>query len=152
MTTQLLSTLFKLYKEKSLYGRYITYEHVHPIFSSYRSIKNETLGYSVNGNPIDCLSCGNGPVKVLMWSQMHGNESTTTKAIIDIFNTLVAESLECNHILEKLTIICVPILNPDGAVNYLRNNANDIDLNRDAINLSQPESVILRQLFDKVQP
>jgi hypothetical protein len=44
------------------------------------------------------------------------------------------------------------MLNPDGAELYTRENANGIDLNRDAQNLSQPESIILRNIFNEFQP
>ena len=43
-------------------------------------LKNNILGYSVKGLPIHELQVGFGKQKILMWSQMHGNESTTTKA------------------------------------------------------------------------
>lgn len=44
------------------------------------------------------------------------------------------------------------MLNPDGAKAYTRVNANDVDLNRDAKNLSQVESQILRKTFDDFKP
>jgi hypothetical protein len=44
------------------------------------------------------------------------------------------------------------MLNPDGAALYTRENANGIDLNRDAQNLSQPESKILRNVFEAFSP
>ena len=44
------------------------------------------------------------------------------------------------------------MLNPDGADAYTRVNANLVDLNRDAQNLSQPESKILRNAFNKIKP
>ena len=37
-----------------------------------------TIGSSAQGKPIYSYHKGNGPFKVLMWSQMHGNESTST--------------------------------------------------------------------------
>lgn len=44
------------------------------------------------------------------------------------------------------------MLNPDGARMYTRENANGVDLNRDAQNLSQPESRALRSLYDLFKP
>jgi hypothetical protein len=44
------------------------------------------------------------------------------------------------------------MVNPDGAAAYTRENANGVDLNRDAQNLTQPESVVLRQVFETFQP
>jgi hypothetical protein len=44
------------------------------------------------------------------------------------------------------------MVNPDGAAMYTRENAKGVDLNRDAQNLTQPESVVLRQVFETFQP
>lgn len=116
-------------------------------------VKSETLltiGKSVNLLPIYGLKVGNGPVKVLIWSQMHGNESTTTRAILDILEDFkVGKALE---ILDQLSLYIIPQLNPDGAKAYTRYNANDVDLNRDAVKLTQPESVALKAVFEKFQP
>jgi hypothetical protein len=84
---------------------------------------------------------------------MHGNESTTTKAIFDICN-LFEESTHENikGILKSCTIAIIPMLNPDGAKAYTRLNTNGVDLNRDAQDLSQPESMVLRTIFNDFMP
>ncbi len=87
-----------------------------------------------------------------MWSQMHGNESTTTKAIVDFLHFLNSDSKEAKSILECFTLFIIPILNPDGAEAYTRVNANQVDLNRDSVDLSQPESQLLRRCFDEFKP
>ena len=81
---------------------------------------------------------------------MHGNESTTTKALFDFLNA--ANKGQLSDILEYCTLQIIPILNPDGAEKYTRINANKIDLNRDAQDLSQSESVVLRKCFDDFKP
>ena len=83
---------------------------------------------------------------------MHGNESTTTKALFDFFNLINSDSELVNKLLNTFTFYCIPMLNPDGAKLYTRENANNIDLNRDSQLLSQPESNILRQVFDDFKP
>ena len=116
-------------------------------------VKSESLliiGKSVNLLPIYALRLGNGPVKVLMWSQMHGNESTTTRAIIRILEEF--KSGKALRILDQLSLFIIPQLNPDGSKAYKRCNANDVDLNRDAVNLTQPESVALKRVFDEFKP
>src|SRR5690606_11329878 len=90
--------------------------------------------------------------KVLMWSQMHGNESTTTKALFDVLNYIRTDDSFGSYISQNFTLYIVPMLNPDGAEAYTRVNANAIDLNRDAQNLSQPESVILNEVFRTFKP
>ena len=113
-------------------------------------VELQTIGYSVLGRPIVALKLGAGSKKILMWSQMHGNETTTTKALIDF----IPWFLESNQkeLQNKLTLFIVPQLNPDGAKAYSRLNANSIDLNRDAAFLSQPESIALRKLFNSFSP
>mgnify|MGYP003667268487 FL=1 len=83
---------------------------------------------------------------------MHGNESTTTKAIFDLLNTLLGKNSNLDYILKACTLYSIPILNPDGAKAYTRVNANEVDLNRDAQGLSQPESKVLRKIFEAFKP
>ena len=43
-------------------------------------------------------------------------------------------------ITKEITLKIIPILNPDGAQQYTRKNANEIDLNRDAVERVAKES------------
>jgi len=148
-----LECLFNKYKESTLFGRYICNKHIHSLLEKFDSVfKIDALGVSVLEKPIVSITAGNGPKRILMWSQMHGNESTTTKALFDLLNFLNSNETEALRILENCTIKIVPILNPDGAEAYTRINANKIDLNRDAQDLSQPESVILREIYSSFKP
>jgi Zinc carboxypeptidase len=148
-----MSQNYHLFKEEKIAGRYITNQHIEPILKSLSSqFFVEVIGQSVLEKPIYSVKIGSGKIKIFMWSQMHGNESTTTKALFDFFNFLESDVAEAKTIKENCTLLCIPILNPDGATLYTRENANEIDLNRDAIDLSQPESNILRQLFNNFNP
>lgn len=151
MKNDLLKSLYKKHKETSLSGRYINTNTIAPLLGKHsKFFKIETIGQSVLSENIFSITLGAGPNKILMWSQMHGNESTTTKALFDLLN-LFSED-ESNIILKNCTIVIVPILNPDGALAYTRLNANNVDLNRDAQTLSQPESVVLNTLFNSFKP
>lgn len=141
--------LHQQYKEESISGRYITLQHIEPLILKHQA---EIIGRSVLGKPIYELQFGTGKTKILMWSQMHGNESTTTKALFDFINFLDSNTKESNSILGNFTFCMLPMLNPDGSELYTRENANGIDLNRDAQNLSQPESLALRKAFETFQP
>ena len=140
-------------KEKRIKGRYITYDHISGILKNLPTdFEVEEIGESVNGQPIKSVTFGKGSKKVLMWSQMHGNESTTTKAVFDLINWVKTKSDLANTILNTCTIKIIPMLNPDGAKAYTRVNANKIDLNRDAQDRSQPESKLLRNCFEAFKP
>ena len=108
------------------------------------------IGHSVLNQPIYAHCLGKGHKKVLLWSQMHGNESTTTRSLLDLFDHL--HTPNGSKLLEGLTLMIIPQLNPDGASAYTRLNANKVDLNRDAIDLTQPESLALKKVFDAFFP
>lgn len=141
--------LHQQFKEEIIFGRYITLKHIEPLILKY---PNQVIGQSVLGKPIYKLYLGTGKIRIFMWSQMHGNESTTTKALFDFINFLNSNTKGSNDILERFTFCLLPMVNPDGAELYTRENANKVDLNRDAQNLSQPESVLLREVFDSFKP
>lgn len=130
-------------------------EEFHQLINSYRNIKLTQEANSVEGRPIYSIKMGTGPVKVMMWSQMHGNESTATRALLDLLNFNESPNRfgeQWRQILEKLTVIIVPIINPDGTARFIRRNALDIDLNRDAREFVSPEAQLLKRLFQEIKP
>ncbi len=76
-------------KELSVHGRYISSLQLQS-FIKRNSIQNKIspLGKSVKNRLIHKVTLGSGKIKILMWSQMHGNETTTTKAALDLINYL----------------------------------------------------------------
>lgn len=140
---------YSQFKEERISGRYINFEMILPILQNYNIQNKIILGKSVNDKPIYLYQIGDGDKKILMWSQMHGNESTTTKSLLDTLNYFTKVN---NSYLQKLSLFFIPILNPDGAEVYTRVNANEIDLNRDAFELSQPESKCLIKAYELVKP
>jgi len=141
--------LHKEYKANSLFGRYITLKDIEPLLSKFQT---EIIGTSVLGKPIYKYENGTGKIRVFMWSQMHGNESTTTKALFDFFNVIHSQKEIGVKLLQEFTFCFLPMVNPDGAELYTRENANKVDLNRDSVDLSQPESQLLRKTFDDFKP
>lgn len=148
-----LEQLFLDNKEKTIEGRYLTLESIEPILKRINTDNQlSVIGKSVQGRPIYKYVIGAGKTKIYLWSQMHGNESTTTKALFDFLNVLHSGSDLAKELLSSFTFCCLPMLNPDGATLYTRANANEIDLNRDSQDLTQPESRVLRAVFEEFQP
>ncbi|MCH9650623.1 MAG: hypothetical protein K0U98_20480 [Deltaproteobacteria bacterium] len=114
----------------------------------------EEVGRSFLDRPIYLLTVGRGPHKVMLWSQMHGDEPSATPALLDLADYLLSHSSEPTPraILEGVTLLIIPMLNPDGSEVYQRRNAQDIDINRDALNLATPEGRLLKQLRDTYEP
>jgi hypothetical protein len=141
--------LHKQYKENSLFGRYITLKDIEPLLMKFST---KVIGKSVLGKPIYQYIVGVGAIKVFMWSQMHGNESTTTKALFDFLKLINSNEELGNRLMNEFTFCILPMVNPDGAELYTRENANKVDLNRDSIDLSQPESQVLSKVFEEFKP
>src|SRR5215204_1433747 len=100
------------------------------------------VGRSIAGREIYQAEFGRGPLKVFLWSQMHGDEPTATSALIDLFSIFQKNRDKewVKRIEEKLTIRAVPMLNPDGAEAFVRRNLQGLDINRDAVDLKSPEA------------
>jgi hypothetical protein len=118
-----------------------------------QGLKTSEVGRSFGGREIYGVEWGSGKTKILMWSQMHGDEPTATSALMDMF-----AFLQSNHrawiekLEETVTIRAVPMLNPDGAELFQRRNLQFIDINRDARRLETPEGKILKRLREEWKP
>ncbi|MFC1791444.1 M14 family zinc carboxypeptidase, partial [Gemmatimonadota bacterium] len=127
---------------------------VGPVVEGSEDLVVATAGESGEGRPLRTVSFGRGPVSVFLWSQMHGDESTASMALADLY-ALVARRPDhpvVRSILEGATVHTLPMLNPDGAQRFQRRNAQGIDINRDARALSTPEARTLKQVRDRIEP
>ncbi len=138
------------YKETSLKNRRFKHADIVPLLKRLNPPFVLTkVGESMEGKAIHLVKIGKGKTKVLLWSQMHGDEPTATMAIMDIFNFLSASDEldpERKSILSNLTLYFIPMLNPDGADKFRRRTALNVDLNRDALRQQTPEGQILKNI------
>ncbi|MGE5315709.1 MAG: M14 family zinc carboxypeptidase [Acidobacteriota bacterium] len=114
----------------------------------------EEVGRSGEGRALKLLKLGTGTTKVFLWSQMHGDEPTATMALIDMLAYIRAnrETPEIKSMLEGVTILILPMVNPDGAERFQRRTAAGIDMNRDAARLQTPEARALKAVRDRYNP
>jgi hypothetical protein len=118
------------------------------------AVSERVVGASAEGRAIRHLTFGGGPTRVLLWSQMHGNESTASMALADVIRFL-HESPDhplARRVAEGSTVHMIPMLNPDGAERFQRRNAQGVDVNRDARLLQTPEGRVLKVVRDEVEP
>jgi hypothetical protein len=156
-----------IFKEKTITKRRFGYQTLmnridtlkkNPMFEVSLAIK------SSEGRDIYLIKCGMGKTKVMLWSQMHGDEPTATMALADIFNFLenkkdsskqeinpVLDNLR-EELLKKCTFYFIPMLNPDGAEAWTRYTTLGIDMNRDALAMQTPEGQLLKQLIFDIKP
>lgn len=147
---------YKNYKEPSIKVRRFALHDIEPLLLRLKApFKVSKVGKSIEGRTIYQVKIGTGKTQVFLWSQMHGDESTATMAIMDLFNFFSKRGDDFDayrqKILSEMTLTFIPMLNPDGAERFQRRNAIGIDLNRDAMRLQCPESQLLKQVRDELQ-
>jgi hypothetical protein len=125
-----------------------------PLVDASPHLQREEIGRSAEGRTLQSVRFGGGPVRVLLWSQMHGDESTATLSLLDLFHHLSRspEDPLARRLRERLTLVAIPMLNPDGAERFQRRSAHGIDLNRDARALVTPEARVLREAHRALRP
>jgi hypothetical protein len=123
-------------------------------WSSHFAVRE--LGKTEEGRPIHEVKWGEGPIQVIAWSQMHGDEATATLALADIFRLLsLSEGLSTElkqKLHQKITLRIIPRLNADGAERWQRETALGIDMNRDATKQNSVEAQILSAWADEIKP
>jgi hypothetical protein len=153
-----LTQLHERYRVGAITEREFTHQELWnalgPIVDAAGGPEREQVGASAEGRAIYTVRYGSGPTRVLLWSQMHGNESTATMALADLFRFLAQapDHPRARRIAERLTLEAIPMLNADGADRFQRRNAMGIDINRDARMLVTPEARILRSVHQRFRP
>lgn len=120
-------------------------------------VSHRTLGQSLDGQPIDCLTIGEGPLTVWIYARQHPGESMAEwwmegalEKLVD-YDDPVARSLR-----QRCTFHCVPNMNPDGSYRgHLRTNAAGVNLNREWHAPSKersPEVLCVREAMDAAPP
>jgi hypothetical protein len=143
--------------EKSGWTKLTSHEqllgYLEPLVDSSPLVTMKAIGTSVEGNSIPALFFSQDDVfasqreikpVVLIFCQQHGNEPSSKEAAMIVARKLVNAD---SGLLKNLDLILVPQVNPDGSDRGIRRNANDMDLNRNHVMLSEPESNAIHQLF-----
>ena len=116
-------------------------------FLSQNATWTSVKRHSVENRPIYILTAGNSLPKIVFWSQMHGNESSGTYALTDLLVYLQEDQRLLGRLLERYSIVVIPMLNPDGADRFTRYNALGSDLNREGLRTLSPETEILKDIL-----
>jgi hypothetical protein len=69
---------------------------------------------SNSGRDVPYVVIGNGPTKVMIIAQQHGDEMETSDSAVNLIRTLVNNSATSKSIRSALTVIVVPRVNVDG--------------------------------------
>ena len=116
-----------------------------------------SLGKSLDGQDIDCLSIGEGPLNVWLYARQHPGESMAEWWMEGALEKLTDEDDPIARVLRKeCTFRVVPNMNPDGSRRgHLRTNAAGVNLNREWHSPSaqkSPEVLCVRNAMDQMPP
>ena len=106
------------------------------------------LGKSEENRTVFGLKIGTGVTRIMAWSQMHGDEPTSTRVLLEFMRLLPSQEV----LLSKYSFFFIPMLNPDGAELCTRSNAKKVDLNRDFLNEEACETQLLKNSISNFQP
>lgn len=112
-------------------------------------------GLSSEGRALHTIRFGaRGGKRVFIWARQHGNEPDCTAGLCMALAELVlqADAPLSRFLRERLDIGILPMVNPDGVARFTRENAQGIDINRDAVATATPEGRTLREIFEQFRP
>jgi murein tripeptide amidase MpaA len=117
-------------------------------------VSHRTLGWSLDGQPIDCLEMGDGALQVWLYARQHPGESMAEWWMEGALECLTDAADPVARVLrQKCRFHIVPNANPDGSARgHLRTNAAGINLNREWHAPSaehSPEVLAIRNAMDK---
>ena len=112
------------------------------------------IGTSVAKRPIPLVVIGpdNAATRVLVLCRQHGDEPVSTEAAMSVVRRAVAADRALRASLHGVQLLILPMLNPDGGQRFRRLNTNGVDLNRDWLLRSQPETRAVASLFRRLAP
>jgi hypothetical protein len=84
-------------------------------------------------------------LRVMLFAQQHGDEPSGKEALLLLLTKAFSGKL--NDLLERVDLLIIPQVNPDGSERRQRRTADGIDLNRSHVLLNSPEVRALHNLF-----
>jgi murein tripeptide amidase MpaA len=102
-------------------------------FASYPGIAYRSLGQTLDGQELDYLELGGGPLQVWLYARQHPGETMAEWWMEGAIERLLDESDPVvRRLREAATFHIVPNMNPDGSRRgHLRTNAAGVNLNRE---------------------
>ncbi len=145
--------------EKNNYEKLTSYndliDFIDQIDASLENISKDYFAKTVQGRNIPLIKISKNnfdddKIKVMIFAQQHGNEQSGKEGALLLLKEIAEEKLD--HIFDRINLILIPQLNPDGSEADKRRNGNGEDLNRNHLILTEPETIGLHNIFWKYLP
>lgn len=158
LSINLLAQLYQTPLEKNTFKKLTSYEEVTEFISSLEDLSDlltvKIIGKTVEGRNLYALKYSNSgfgkdesKIKVLIFAQQHGNENSGKEGALFLAVELLKP--ENKYLFDKIDFVLIPQLNPDGSEKNQRRNGNGVDLNRNHLILTEPETIALHNLFNE---
>ena len=116
----------------------------------------EVIGETLKGLPIHLVTLGKGGAKdpsALFLGSQHGNEPAGRETVLALLRDL---AFTTDPVLQRQiadqSFLMVPSANPDGRAANTRGNGRGVDVNRDHLTLTEPESRAIAAVVRDVAP
>ena len=144
--------------EKNNYQKVTSYDEltafVKHLDESSKLLNVEIIGQSAQKRNLYALKFSSSEfgkdkskIKVLFFAQQHGNEQSGKEGALLLAQALLKP--ENRYLFDKIDFAIIPQMNPDGSEINQRRNGNTMDLNRNHMILTEPETQALHKFFDK---
>lgn len=119
-------------------------------------VRIEYIGTSKKGKDIPIIYINNArqsgkKIRVFLQGGLHGDEPASTESVLYLLYDFLHND-ENAELRENIELAVIPMANIDGYVRLRRNNAENLDLNRDQTKLMAHESVALKKAFTDFNP
>ena len=130
-----------------------TYLWMNNLLSTHPNLKTVVAGKTALNNDNYCIELENESIKnaVVLIARQHPPEIPGgTIGFKAFFETIMSTNKTAQRFRKLFNIYTFPLLNPDGAdLGNWRHNANGVDLNRDWVDFTQPETKMVKEYIDK---
>ena len=88
--------------------------YIRQLCQAYPFCISETIAETAYGRPVQTLEFGTGERKILLSASHHANEWITSLVLLKYAEDLFAQAVQTPELLDRATVIMVPMVNPDG--------------------------------------
>lgn len=117
-------------------------------------LETEIIGQSVLGRNLYAMKFSASEfgkdlskTRVIIFAQQHGNEQSGKEGALLLARELVKD--EYRYLFDRIDLLLIAQVNPDGSEANQRRNAHGVDLNRNHLTLTEPETQALHRIFDR---
>jgi hypothetical protein len=157
-TASLFAQDFQSPLQKNSFSRVTSYEELSAYVNQLDAVSGlltvEIAGKSVQGRNLYAMKFSSGgfgidpsKIRILIFTQQHGNEPSGNEGALLLAGELLKPGNR--YLFDRIDLLLIPQMNPDGAEACKRRNGNGADLNRNHLILTEPETVALHRLFDQ---